>query len=62
MQPPGCNLRSDGQDGYPKNTFQALDSVDTIGGQVQPCIFAEADSVSTSQVSTCYENMYIICM
>jgi hypothetical protein len=50
MQPPGCNLRSDGQEEHPENTFQAMDSVDTIGGQVQPSIFAEADSVSTSQV------------
>ena len=50
MQPPRCNLRSYGQKEHPENTFQAMVSVDTIGGEVQPSIFAEADSVSTSQV------------
>ena len=32
-QPPGCNLRMNGQKGRLDNTFQALVSVDIIGGQ-----------------------------
>jgi len=32
-QPPGCNLRRIGQKGHVDNTFQALVSVDIIGGQ-----------------------------
>jgi hypothetical protein len=50
-EPPGCNLRSNVPKKHPENAFRALDSVDTIGGQGQPSIFAEADSVSTSQCS-----------
>lgn len=49
MQPPGCNLRTYGQEEHPDNTFQAMVGVDTIGGQVLPSIFAEVDSVPTSQ-------------
>ena len=49
-EPRGCNLRSNVPKKHPENAFRALDSVDTIGGRVQPSIFAEADSVSTSQV------------
>ena len=46
MQPPGCNFCSNVPKEHPENTSQALGSVDTIGGQVHPTIFAEADSVS----------------
>jgi hypothetical protein len=49
-EPPGCNLRNNVPKEHRENTFRALDSVDTIGGHVQPSIFAESDSVSTSQV------------
>ena len=50
MQPLGCNLRTYGQEEHPDYAFQALLGVDTIGGQVLPSIFAEADSVPPSQV------------
>ena len=60
MQPPGCNLRTYGQEEHPDYAFQALLGVDTIGGQVLPSIFAEVDSVPTSQVLTHCVNVQII--
>ena len=62
MQPPGCNLRSYGQKEHPENTFQAMVSVDTIGGQGLSSIFAEVDSVPTSQVLAHCVNVQIIYM
>jgi hypothetical protein len=60
MQPLGCNLRTYGQEEHPDYAFQALLGVDTIGGQLLPSIFAEADSVPTSQVLTYCVNVQII--